>query len=203
MELFFTHTKKHKHVVIASALIAGSLALLFSLLQPLEYSSSVRLLVLQKNQSSMDPYTALKAAEQVGDTLSQVVYTSAFLDRVLTIDQTIDRNIFSSSERKKRKTWSHMTEARSGRGSGFLTITVYHRDKVEAHKIVQAMTNVLITEGWQYVNSDIVIRVVDSPLDSRFPVKPDIPVNVFSGCIFGISIGLAFTAYHERRKRKA
>ncbi len=203
MELFFSHTKKHKRVVIASSLIAGSLALLFSLIQPLEYSSSVRLLVLQKNQSSMDPYTALKAAEQVGDTLSQVVYTSAFLDRVLTLDQTIDQKIFSSNERKKRKTWNKMAETRSGRGNGFLTITVYHRDKVEARKIVQAVTNVLVTEGWQYVNSDIVIRVVDSPLDSRFPVRPDIPVNVFAGCVCGVFIGFAFTLHDERKKRNA
>ncbi|MDO8571679.1 MAG: hypothetical protein Q7R79_03285 [bacterium] len=202
MELFFSYIQKHRGAIIACALIAGSLALLLSLLRPLEYSSSVRLLILQKNQSALDPYTALKSAEQVGDTLSQVVYTSAFFDRVLQTDTTIDQKLFSENERKKRKVWGKMIETQSGRGNGFLKVTVYHRDRSEARKIVQAITNVLVAEGWQYVNSDITVRVVDAPLDSRFPVRPDIPVNVFIGCIFGALLGSVFILFNERKKVK-
>lgn len=202
MGSYFFEWKKQWRAIALCAVIGGSFALLFSLFYPLEYSSSARFLILQKNQSSLDPYTALKSAEQIGDTLSQVIYTSLFFDRVFQTDPSIKQSLFSQSERKKRKVWKRIISTQSGRGSGFLTLTVYHHDRSEARKIIQAITHVLVNEGWQYVNSDIVVRVVDAPLDSRFPVRPDIPMNVAMGCIIGLAGGMVgISAPHRRRKQ--
>lgn len=168
-------------------------ALFLSLVRPLEYNSTVRLLVLQKNIPA-DAYTAIKAIETITENLSQVVITSSFFDKVMAADPRIHRDDFSRVERKRRKAWARAVSTQVSRGSGFFDITVYNRDKHEATRIVQAIALVLTNSGWEYVNSDIDIKIVDTPLESRFPVRPNLIINALMGFVFGAMIGGAYVS---------
>lgn len=160
----------------------------FSFFRPLEYSSTARFLVVQKVQPA-DAYSAIKAVETITDNLSEVVHTTSFFDRVLATDIRIRKNYFSRTETKRRKQWNRMIVSRTTRGSGFLTVTVYHPDKREAHNISTAISQVLITQGWEYVNADIQIKIVDPAIESRFPARPNIPGNAVAGLVLGAIIG--------------
>lgn len=160
----------------------------FSFFRPLEYSSTARFLVVQKVQPQ-DAYSAIKAVETITDNLSEVVHTTSFFDRVLATDIRIRKNYFSRTETKRRKQWNRMVVARTTRGSGFLTVTAYHPDKREAHNISTAISQVLVTQGWEYVNADIQIKIVDPTIESRFPARPNIPANALAGLALGAILG--------------
>ena len=48
--------------VLGTAVLVALLATLFSFARPLEYSASLRLLVIQRSALGLDPYTAIRSA---------------------------------------------------------------------------------------------------------------------------------------------
>ena len=194
MEQLLHDTQKKWKLIFIFALFGAIFALLVSFLRPLEYSSSIRLLIVQKNVGTSDAYTVLKSAESIGDNLSQVVYTSSFLDKVLDSRFSVDTSYFPRKEYDRRKKWSKMVETQVSRGTGFLKVTVYHPNKQEANSISKAVASILIEEGWQYVGTALEMKLVDKPIESRFPVRPNIPVNVFIGVFLGACVGVAYSS---------
>lgn len=181
---------------LAAAVAGAALSFLF----PLQYSASMRLLIIQKQLAQADPYTAIRASERVSDNLAQIVYTTSFFEKVMDAKFNIDRTVFSREESKKRKQWREMIETRVVRGSGMLVVTVYHPDPEQAEQIARAIAFVLTTEGWQYVGGgDLDVKLVDEPLKSRFPVRPNIPANAFMGFVLGIIAGTGYVLNAARR----
>lgn len=181
---------------LVTAFAGAGLSFLF----PLRYSSSMRMLIIQNQLSQADPYTAIKASERISDNLAQIVYTTSFYDKVMGAKFNIDQSVFKPEESKKRKQWREMIETRVIRGSGMLVVTVYHEDVKQAEQISRAIAFVLTTEGWQYVGGgDLDVKLVDEPLNSRFPVKPNIPANAFMGFILGIIAGTGYVLSNARR----
>ena len=176
------------------------LTVAFSFLRPLEYSSSARFLVIQKNASA-DAYAAIKSVETITDTLQQVVHTTAFFNSALSADPRIRTDYFHKKEAQRRKQWQDMVETHSIRGTGFLQVSVYHSDAREARKILQAISDVLIGQGWQYVSTDIKITVVDSIIESTYPVRPNLIANALGGLVIGSFLGVVYALLRERKKR--
>ena len=171
------------------------LAIGLSLVQQLEYSSSIRLLVTQESVSA-DAYTASRSAERVADDLASIVYTTAFFDQVLNAHFNIDETQFppdDTKQAKRRKVWQNMVATTVERGTGLLTVTVYNRDPEQARQISQAIAFVLTQQGWRYTSGgNISVRLVDEPLVSQYPVRPNLPSNGFIGLILGGLTGGAF-----------
>jgi capsular polysaccharide biosynthesis protein len=186
--------------VLAFALVTAVAGMGISFLFPLQYSSSMRMLIIQKQLSAADPYTAIKASERISDNLAQIVYTTSFFDKVMGAKFNIDRSVFKTEESKKRKQWRDMIETRVIRGSGMLVVTVYHTDPKQAEQISRAVAFVLTTEGWQYIGGgDLDVKLVDEPLVSRYPVRPNVPANAFMGLILGIIAGTGYVLLNARR----
>jgi len=182
---------------IITALFGAGLSLIF----PLRYSSTMRLLIIQKQLSQSDPYTAIKATEGIADNLGQIVYTTSFFDKVMAAKFNIDQSIFSTDEIKKRRQWRQMIATQVTRGSGMLVVTIYHTDRDQAEQIARAIAFVLTTEGWQYVGGgDLQIKLVDQPLQSRFPVRPNIPANAFMGFVLGLIAGSGYVMASGSRR---
>lgn len=193
---------KRRNIIFAFALIGAVLGLVGSLVQPLEYSSTLSLLIVPKNVSSVDPYTALRSIDRIADSLSQVVITSTFFDKVMAHDTAIDQSQFSADETKKRKKWRKTINVTVNRGTGLMRLTAYHVKAPQARIMVESVAAVLIAEGWQYVGGNLEIKLIDAPLESRFPVRPHIPAMVFGGAITGMLFGLFYVYwnYHKHKK---
>jgi capsular polysaccharide biosynthesis protein len=180
-----------------SALFGAALSFLF----PLQYSSTMRLNIIQKQLSQADPYTAIKASERISDNLSQIVYTTSFFDKVMAAQFNIDRSVFKTDDRKRRQQWSDMIGTTVVRGSGMLVVTVYHKDVEQATQIARAIAFVLTTDGSRYVGGgDLEVQLVDEPLQSRWPVKPNIPANAFAGFVLGMLAGAGQVAMGARKR---
>jgi len=181
-------------------LIAGgaiALSLILSLIQPFQYSAKTRMLVVPAG-GGMDAYSALKSAEAIGENTSQIIYTTSFFDKVTAEEKNI-LNIWNQDEIKKRKQWQEMIKTEVIYGTGMVDITVYHKDKEQAVLIARTIANVLSKEGRNYFGMPgLQITMVSSPLLSRYPVKPNLLLNVFMGLLLGLLCGIAFTilTYH-------
>ena len=195
--LLFSGWKRILLFALVTAMFGAALSFLF----PLQYSSTMRLLIIQNKLSQIDPYTAIKASERISDNLSQIIYTTSFFDKVMTSNFNIDTTVFKDDESKKRKQWNRMIGTQVLRGSGMLVVTVYHEAKDQATLISQAIAFVLTTEGWQYVGGgDLQVKLVDEPLQSRWPVKPNVPANTFMGFVLGIIAGSGYVLYAGLRR---
>lgn len=169
-----------------------------SFIEPLKYSTEVRFLVIQKSILGLDPYTAVKSSERVAVNLSEIIFTTSFFNKVMGSDYDIDKSYFSTDEQKKREQWSRMIATYVEGGTGLLTIIIYHPDKNQSLEIAQAVASVLTDEAKEYVGGDVQIKLVDDPLSSRFPVKPNVPLNAFFGLLFGLVLGFVYIVWRTR-----
>jgi len=186
-------------IAIVGAVLTGAGAYV---LEPLKYSATVRLLITQRASFTLDPYTAVRSTELIGQNLAQLVQTSSFLDRVLLTGYGVNQQYFALPERDRRKLWTKTIEAAQGRGTGLLEITAYHPNTEEAKKIATATAFILSTQGSEYIGRDINVRLVDPPLVSRYPVKPNLPLDILTGAFVGAVVAsLGVLMKHSRRRQ--
>lgn len=177
------------------------LGVLLSFLQPLEYSSTVRILITQE-LGTVDAYTASLSVERIAEDLGEIVHTTSFFDKVLESGE-IDEAYFPENETKRRDRWEETVVASVSRSTGLLTIRAYHTDPAEAEQIASAVADVLISEGWTYTSgSNITVQLVDDALNSRWPVRPNILVNAFSGLVLGVVVGVGYILIQVERVRR-
>ncbi|HAU66408.1 MAG: hypothetical protein UT30_C0001G0081 [Candidatus Uhrbacteria bacterium GW2011_GWF2_39_13] len=193
----------HWQTIFLFGLLGLVLALIISFVQPLKYSSTSRLLILQDVGSGVDAYTASRSEERIADNLSTLIYTSTFFDQVLDAGFSIDQSIFPEDPSRQRKVWGRTVKATVARGSGLLSVTAYHTDINQAEQLVRAISFVLTQRVGEYTSgANVSVRLVDEPLNSRWPVKPDIIVNMSSGFVLGGFVGIAFTILQTERIRR-
>lgn len=190
------------HTIVIMAAIGLLLGVILSLLRPLEYSSTTRLLIIQQ-LGTVDAYTASRSAERVAEDITNVIYTSTFFQKVMASTTQIDKDYFPGDEIKLRKMWGQTVDAIVTRGTGLLQIIVYHQEAAQAELIARALSSVIVTEGWQYTSGgSISIQLVDEPLNSRWPVRPNIPLNAFAGAVLGGLAGVGFVLLKAERIRR-
>ena len=190
------------HTIVIMAAVGLLLGVILSLLRPLEYSSTTRLLIIQQ-LGTVDAYTASRSAERVAEDITNVVYTSTFFQKVMASTSQIDQDYFPGDEIRLRKMWGKTVDAIVTRGTGLLQIIVYHQEAAQAELIARALSSVIVTEGWQYTSGgSISIQLVDEPLNSRWPVRPNIPLNAFDGAVIGGLAGVGFVLLKAERIRR-
>lgn len=183
--------KREWRKLLAVTLIVLLLALVATIVQPFKYKATESILILQKSGFSIDAYSASKSEERIATKLSQVVYSSSFFDQVLGSGLAIDKSYFSADEKNRRKEWAKTIAADVPSGLGKLVITVYHTDPNQALLISRAVAYELTSRKSDYIGiSDVDLRVIDAPLVSKFPVRPNIFLNIILGLASGFFIGV-------------
>lgn len=177
-----------------TTLVGLVLALAFSLVQPLQYSSTVKLLITQTNVTGLDPYTAIKSTERIAQNLSELIYTSAFFDAVVD-HESVDATYFPVDEIKKRKKWRKTIETSVAPGTGVMGITAYHTDRNQATTLAVRTAQELAVQAPNYFGFSVRVQVIDAPLPSRFFARPDFITNGLFGAIAGLLIGLAWVLW--------
>lgn len=179
------------------------LSLLVSFIQPLRYSSSVRLLILQDVGAAVDAYTASRSEERIAQDLSTIVYTTTFFDQVLSAGFSVDPRGFPSQDNKRRQAWAKAVDTSVSHGTGLLTITAYHTDVRQAEQIARAVSFVLTQHVNEYTSGgNVQVKLIDAPLNSRWPVKPDLIANGLSGLFLGGLIGAGYVLWIAERLRR-
>jgi len=198
----FSQLKYKKKTIVLITAIVLVLTLALSFLQPLKYSASTSLLVIQTGDLNLDIYSASRSAERVADSLSQLVYTSSFFYKAMDAGFDVSTAMFSQEEYKRRKEWGKTVETRVRRGTGILEVIVYHKDKYKASELANSIAYVLTLYGQEYIGTtNVEIKIVDNVLVSRYPVKPNFLLNGFLGLLLGLIISISYVLLFGQKKQ--
>lgn len=174
----------HNNTLIKSAIVGILLAILVSIFLPQEYAATTKLLVIPKVNLGVDPYTAVKSGERINQTLSEVIRTTSFFDKVMSAAGfQIDQTPYHAAEQQKRRRWKRAVSPTVLSGTSLLSVTAFHTDQKQAEALAGAVAYVLQTQGTQYTGADVEIKIVDTPILSRFPVRPNYALNAIFGAL--------------------
>lgn len=196
MELsqFLQLVKANKRIVVMSVLFFFGAALAVTFLQPLDYRAQSRLLVIQNSQEGTDPFVASKANEYLGGVLVKIIGSNSFLDEVLATSFNIDKGYFDNDRQTRAKVWQETVAARSFGDLGVIEISVFQPDQYQAEQIAQAIDFVLTSKSGVLLGtgSKVDLKVIDQPVVSRWPVRPNIPLNLALGPVIGLVFALFY-----------
>ncbi|MFH0857574.1 MAG: hypothetical protein V1848_02390 [Candidatus Magasanikbacteria bacterium] len=181
-----------KAILVFSIVFSLLTGLLTLFLYPLEYRADGQVYIISQSSYGVDPYTAIKSSERIGENLSRILYTEDFYNRVMmTESSNFDKTYFTQlEERERRELWEKTIESTVEYGTGILSLSVYHQDREQVKYLADAIIQTIEREGYQYVGGNITIRVVNQPIVSKFPVRPNIALNtaiIFIFSLFGAS----------------
>lgn len=162
--------------------------------QKFQYSSKSQLLVVQQNNQLLDAYAASRSNEYLSGILASVISSNSFYTKVMESNFGIDKAYFGDNTRDQMEIWSRTVKARNVNDSGIISIVVYHPDRAQAEKIVSAVNYVLMTQHASYhgAGQSVKVRLIDQPVTSSFPVKPNIPLVAVSSLALGVLVSLIY-----------
>jgi len=183
---------RKKQTIFTIVFVAVVLTIGISLLSPLKYGAKSRLLVLQ-DSSGADAYSLSKSNEYLGNLFAQVAYSSSFYDQVMTSQYNIDRNYFSGNYAQQLKKWQETISTGAQGDTGIIEINIYHTDIQEAKQIALAVNDILINSNQNYHSGqNIKVNIIDQPLVSSYPVKPNLPSNAAVAFVASFLIALFY-----------
>lgn len=200
----FLNNLKHRWLIVASFCLLVLIAdMVLTLIQPWQYQSTVQVLILQKINQDIDAYSAIKSAEQIAKNLQRILVSSSFRERVLETQYGVEDN-FGASEKERRNKWEAMINSEIFAETSVLKITVYNQDPKQAESIALGIAEVLETQGAVYHGGpeSVEIKTIDNALTSKYPVKPNLILNLASGLILSLALGLVYI-YLTAQPRKS
>lgn len=191
--VYLNMLKKHYKLFIIIPVITLAVAVIYTVLQTPMYESQTDLLVLQKQNADMDAYTAAKASEKLGSNLAKVIYTTSFLQKVE--NQDVDLSYLSSDDQERRKQWKNSVSASMTPESSMLSVKAYAPTPETSASLASAISYVLAYESAEYTGAGntITIQMVNAPTTSRYPVKPNVILNIGAALVGGLLLALILT----------
>ena len=191
---------KNIKMVFLWALVLGLVSGIVSLLFPKQYSADSRVLIISRDRTGVDPYTQAKSAERIGENLAQVMNTSDFYGKVLASTEVpFNKDRWHTlTEREQRKKWQKDVQSAMVYNSSMLKITVYSDSRDDALAFAKAVTQTLVSRGWEYVGGDVALKEVSTPLVSRFIARPNLLVNMAAGFLIGSLLAMLWITRYKR-----
>ena len=196
------HTlEKNAKLIFTWGLVFAVLSVGASLFFPKQYSATSQVLIISRDKTGVDPYTQARSAEKIGANLAQVMNTTDFFNKVMNSSAyPFDREPWKNlTDRQQRKKWTKDVQAAMVYGGSLLGINVYSYSQAEAVNLSNAITQTLAAQGWEYLGGDVAIKVVSSPLASRWPARPNLLINAAVGLLVGMLISGLWVLRFKRR----
>ena len=191
--------RKHLTLIIVWGLVFALLSGVSSLFFPKEYSATSQLLIISRDKSGADPYTQSRSAEKIGANLAQVMNTTDFYNKVLSGPSVFDRTPWKElSDRQQRKKWTKDVQANMLYGVSLMNVKVYSYSQDEATNLSNAVSQTLVSQGWEYLGGDVAIKLISEPLVSRLPTRPNIILNVAVGFVIGFLISALWVLRYKK-----
>jgi capsular polysaccharide biosynthesis protein len=169
-----------------------------------EYRSDISMLVIQKQpEDKVDAFSAAKSADYLSDIFSKVIYTDSFVDDVFKSPMGIERQLPNDREDRKKE-WERIVKAKKINNTGIIEVSVYDKSQKEAEKIAQAIAWNLSTNSSKYHGGGdkVTISIIDGPITSVRPDRPNILVNTIFGILIGFLGSLSYLYYFRNQKER-
>lgn len=178
-------------------MFAGSvvLAIVVGFFLPVRYTATSQLLIVQRQASALDAYTAYRAAERSGLNLVQITNSGSFRQRVidrLPAAQTAAWRQLTEEDRSKQ--WSNRVTVRLVPDSTILRVSATAPTADQSVQLNAAIDATLTSQYSDYLGGDqgTVITEIDAPAVGNNPSQPDF----FILAIIGVVVGFLSTAIY-------
>lgn len=194
--------KEQYKAIVITGLISALLFLLISLLFPLQYRADSQLIVITKGEEGVDAYTAMRSSEKIGESLMNIVETNDFFAKVASnVENDKIKEKFSGvSEQERRETWSDTVDASLNYGTGMLSVSTYDKDPAQAKKLNKKVLEALLNETEEYVGQKVNLKVVNPPLVTKYPVKPNLLINTVIGFVIGLISSFGYLWFKRKQE---
>jgi capsular polysaccharide biosynthesis protein len=192
LTVFFKQMWQKKVTVVIITVFVFLLTIAITLTQPLKYSVTSKLLVVQSYNAGTDAYGIARSNQYLSNVLAQVVYSDAFYDQVMNSGFNISASYFPTNDVERRKFWLKMIDSRAIGDTGMIEVITYHQDKRFADQVNRAIAYILQTKNNEYhgLGDKVRVKVINNSMASVWPVKPNLLLNSF----FGLFLGLVLSA---------
>ncbi len=191
---------RRSRFLIVGGLLCALLSVAVSFLFPLQYRADAQILILPRVQYGSDPFSATKASEQVAENLSSVVSTDEFRSLVIgALPIELQSSFSKQTPKKTRAYWNKTVEASPVFGTNFLSISAYSTNKEVAMQIVSVAAQTLLERGQEYTPSPIMPRIINNPIVSEYPARPNLGMNAVLGFLVGVCLSIFFITKREYR----
>ncbi len=195
MNMITTHSplkrlSQSKKLLIVVGLVCAALGAGITMIFPLSYRADAQVFILSHDRFNVDPYTVAKSGERIGENLAQVMRTDDFYGKVKSQENTgIEWGYFNEADsRERKKIWERTITPAVVYGTSILTISMYHPRQDQAVALAGAAATALVTQSFEYVGGDVSIRLVNPPISTKIPVRPNPLVNALAGALAGMFI---------------
>ena len=201
---FFRAIGKKKQTVILIMVIFILVSVLVTVIQPFKYGSSLKLLTVHSFKENTDPYIASKSNEYLSNLLAKIVSTNSFFAKIKESGFNIDKDYFRGNEKRQIRKWENTARAKSIGDTGIIALDVYHTDREQAEQIARAIAYTLQTDHVLYhgFGKNVSIKIIDKPITSTFPVKPNIILNLALAIVFSIVFSLSYVYLFPGEREK-
>jgi len=177
--------RKYWYILLIAVIITCVLTLILTAVQTPKYRSTVRLLIIQKG---VEAQTAARSVEVLGNVLSRIIYTSSFMNDVLESGLDIE-DTFSRDPEKRELEWRKDLEVET-KGAGILEIRTYATSSYQTEQLAFGISYILTSKGKVYHGAENVeIKMIDQPITSKKPVKPNVLFNLIIAFVLGLFLG--------------
>ncbi|MCD4694138.1 hypothetical protein K8R62_02145 [bacterium] len=180
-----------KQTILSVVIICLAVSVVLIVVQTFKYGSVSRVLISQSFSPSTEAYNISQTNDYLGNLFAQVVNSNSFYEDVLEAGFNVDENYFNKEKNYARlmNKWSETVKVAPLRdGSGIVEVNVFHPDKNQVNQIAEAVNYVLKMKNNDYhgLGDKVFVRIIDRPIISTYPVRP----NIF--LIFPVSLILGF-----------
>lgn len=179
------------------------LALILTVIMPFLYRSTVQILVIQKQVENLDAYTANKSAERIAKNLSQVIFASTFYTQIIDSQADI-KSLFPTDKNDLRKEWKKIVEAQVQPETGILSISAFSQDKNRSALLAQTIADTLVAKAAEYHGggNEVETKIIDEVFTSRYPVRPNILLNLAISILFGLIVGNIIMLFWAEKQKE-
>ena len=180
--------KQKRQTLFSIFLVFLLIGTIFVLVQDFKFGTKSKVLVIQEGYGRVDPFAVSRSVEYLSDLFSRVVYSNSFFMLVVSSDFDFDRSYFGDDSIKQEKKWKKTLSTKTVENSGIINISIYHPDAYQAKQIALAVNHILITQNQNYqgLGDSVKINILDQPVVSKYPVKPNLIFYFF--VIIGLSL---------------
>lgn len=196
----FHLVQKNIKLIILWGLVFSLVSAVGSLFFPKQYSATSQVLIISRDKSGADPYTQARSAEKIGANLAQIMDTTDFYNKVLgNSSLSFDREPWKNLlDRQQRKKWTKDVQGSMLYGVSVMNVKVFSYSQVEAINLSAAVSQTLVSQGWEYLGGDVAIKLISEPLVSRWPVRSNIGLNALIGFVIGFSLAALWVLRYKK-----
>lgn len=197
LKSFLDLLSRRKQTILAIVMVFLAISVVLVVAQTFKYGSSSRLLISQSFSPNTDAYNISRTNDYLGNLFAQVVGSNSFYNDVLDSGFNIDEEYFAREKNfaQLMEKWEKTVEVDPLRdGSGIIEVNVFHPDKEQVSQISQAVNYVINTQNQSYhgLGDQVFVRVIDRPIISAYPVKPNIFLIFPLALLLGLAVSFLY-----------